>query len=367
MVAEKITEIILELLKKEYILKEEKTYFKIKENEKKIRMFFKDKFGYDLLLNSQMAKIERILDTPKKSGGIEKFVKIEQYVIYLLILNYLEEIESGRTVLISDILSFIVENYPKEIDWKNYYINLSLIKVLKYCREKNIIKLLDGSEQKYATDKNNEIEILYENTGLSKNMMFELPIITEGLNKVKDYIGLKKFENDTILKKARRALINNTVINKKEEAFNYIKENREVLEEEFNIYFNSKLVVLKEFAYLLMSENEKSFAVNIFPDAKNITTITLLLAEKIKYKYFETNNCKIKKEELLELLEKILKENIKMISKENQRKSNKILLKEILELLEEKEMVEEIKENVIKVSKILLHFNIVRKEGEEDE
>ncbi|OQY10360.1 MAG: hypothetical protein B6I28_01155 [Fusobacteriia bacterium 4572_132] len=364
---EKITEIILELLKREYILKEEKLYFKIKENEKKIRIFFKEKFGYDLLLNNQMTKVERVLDKPKKNGGIESFVKLEQYIIYLLILNYLEEIEAGRTILISDILSFIVENYPKEIDWKNYYINLSLIKVLKYCREKNIIKLLDGSEQKYATDKNNEIEILYENTGLSKNMMFELPIITDELNELEDYIGLNKSEDDTVLKKARRALINNTVINENEEIFYYIKENRELLEEEFNIYFNSKLIVLQEFAYLLMSENEKSFTVNTFPDAKNITTITLLLAEKIKEKYVNEKNCEIKKDELMGLLEKILKENEKMISKENQRKTKKILLKEILELLENREMIEKITEKTVKFSKILLHFNILRKEGEENE
>ncbi|MBZ4683323.1 MAG: hypothetical protein JG768_747 [Fusobacteriales bacterium] len=350
---EYLKEYIITILKNNIIYREDKKYFEILRYESDLKEYFREKFGYELIIKHELIKLERISDQLNTIYGIKEFNKIEQYIMFLLILDYLEEMESGRTILISDIVSYITENYPSEIDWKNYYINLSLIKVLRYCISKKILIMLDGSEQEYLNSRESEIEILYENTGISKYIMVYIPIITKELLNWKDYLSLDKTkEYNTKLCFARRALINNTIINYDNPAYEIILNNKEILENEFEIYFDSKLVVTKKFAYLLRDKESRSFS-QTFPDSKNITIVTLLLCNEIKLE----NKIEYKKQEVLEILEKVLKNKSNLISNENKRKTSDELLDEIINLLEELNIIKKQQEQLY-FSEFIFHFNL---------
>ena len=340
---EELKELIVEILKKKEIVKTDKKYNQIKHKEEELKEYFMDNFSYELLSQNGMIKLERIPDRLNSGMGIKEFSKIEHYIIFALILDFLEEIEPGRTILISDILSYVVDNYPEKVDWKNYYQNLNLIKVLRFCQEKKLLILLDGSEDEFLKNLGEEIEVLYENSGISRNYMRVLPIVIEDLKEWRDYIGLNRNkELESSIKRARRALINSTIVKKDDLAYNDIVEHREMLSEEFDLYFSSDLVITTEFAYLQMDENEKSFS-EVFPNIKNITTVTLLFCKEIvKKEKMEWNI-----EELEELSKKVLTKYSEMISKENLRKESKELMSDIIKQLDELNFINRLEGKII--------------------
>lgn len=362
---EYIKDYIIEILKKGIIYREDRNYFHILRNEKLLKEFFREKFSYELIFEREIIKLERITDSLNTSYGIEAFNKQEQYIIFLLILDFLEELDSGRTVLISDILTYITDNYPEAIDWKNYYLNLSLIRVLRYCTEVKILNLLDGSEQEYLNNLSEEAEILYENTGISKYFMIYLPLITENLNHWQDYFQLNK--TDEFMQKlcfARRELINNTIINFDNPVYEIIQSNKEILENEFNIYFSSKLVVTDRFIYLLSDKSERSFSQS-FPDTRNITTVAFVFCNELKHRL----KTEYISDELIEILGDLVENNKSIISNENKRKNIEDLLQDILTLLNEINIVDLSKlesENKVKFSDFIYHIDVGMKENEEN-
>lgn len=349
---ENLKESIIDIVKNRIIYKEDKKYSEIRKNKKLLEEFFREKFNYDLIIEHELLKLERMSDQTNQIYGIDEFNKKEQYIIFLLILDYLEEIESGRTVLISDLIAHVTDNYPEECDWKKYHLNLSLIKALRYCTNMKMLKILDGSEQDYLDNIGAEVEVLYENTGNSKYFMRQLPIVTEDLNSWTDYIDLDKDKNEKRKSSfARRALINNTIINSDEEVYGYILENRENLENEFEIYLNSRIIITESFAYLLTDKNERLFS-QVFPDTKNITTVALLLCNEIK----NENRLKFNEEELLYFVQKVMEDRTSAISNENRRKEPSELLEDILKLLESLNIVKN--QNEIYFSEFIYHIEM---------
>ncbi len=350
---ENIREIVLDILKNGSFLKGDKRYFEIKNREEEVKKFFMEKFGYDLIIENGIAKLERFPDRGDSGIGIKEFVKIEHYIIFIIVLDFLEEIEAGRTILISDLVTYITENYPQEVDWKSYYQNLAVIKVLKYCQEKNIIKLLDGSETDYLNSDGKEVEVLYENSGISRSFMRNLPIIIESLTEWKDYYSLNNKEQFNFpLKRAARGLLNNCIVNREDEVYNDILEYREILQNEFETMFGAELVITTDFAYIKMDKFEKEFS-DSFPDGKNISSVILLLCNEIK----KEGRRELKIRDIEIILEKIVKEYGKIVTKENQRKESTVLCEEVIKIMEELNFLKR-EDEIIKFSKIVEKIDI---------
>lgn len=314
--------------------------------------FFQEHFAYELYIDYDLARLFRVPNIPKEIMGIRAFNKIEEFTIFMLLIDYLEELQKGNSILISDLVSYITDFYSKEIDWRNYRINQSLIKVLKYAQKLELIKKLDGSEDDFLKQGEENIEVLYENTGVSKNLMINIPIVNDNLNSYEDFIAIEERSKIAHIKKARRELLNKTIIYRNEELYEIIKENKNQLDDEFERIFYGDLIMTEEFAYLLMGD-EKNIA-NAFPDNRNVTLISLLLCNELLKK----EKLNFEKEEFVLAVEKLLIKHKASISKENQKKKPDELVEEILELLNSFEIIREIRENQIYFGEILYHFEI---------
>lgn len=67
---EKIQSVLIELLKEEYILRDSsKNWYRLKEYRDEVYKYFRDYFGYELIVSNNMAKIENLALWEKKQKG----------------------------------------------------------------------------------------------------------------------------------------------------------------------------------------------------------------------------------------------------------------------------------------------------------
>jgi len=353
---EKIQAVLVELLKEEYILRENsKNWYRLKEYRDEVYKYFRDYFGYELIVSNNMAKIQKFSLQGEKTKGIESFSSNEEYAILALCLDFLEDKYEGETILISELLEYIVSNYPIDQDWKERSINLSLVRVLRYCVEKDLLKKLDGSEADFINE--TEEEILYENTGFSKYFMNNLPYnISEldTLDKIENY-NIKDLNKDQII---RRTLVENFIVNSDFLYYLHLLENRERFSLDFENLLEMRLICFKEFSYLIKQE-ESSNVSKSFPGNNNLEKILVLFLSVLKKKEYEVG-------ELLEEFEKFKFEYNSVFTKGNLSKDTNFFLDEIL-LNSERLNLIKLEGNKIVIRDFVNHFEIDLVKGDADE
>ncbi len=353
---EKIQSVLIELLKEEYILRDSsKNWYRLKEYRDEVYKYFRDYFGYELIVSNNIAKIQKFSLVGEKTKGIETFSSNEEYAILALCLDFLEDKYEGETILISELLEYIVSNYPIEQDWKERSINLSLVKVLRYCVEKDLLKKLDGSETDFINE--TEEEILYENTGFSKYFMNNLPYnISEldTLEKIESY-NIKDLNQDQIV---RRSLMENFIVNSDFPYYPYLLENKDRFSLDFEHLLDMRLICFKEFSYLIKQE-ESSNVSKSFPGNNNLEKILVLFLSILKKKDYE-------KQEILEEFEKFKFEYNSVFTKGNLGKESKVFLDEIL-LHSKRLNLIKLEDNKIIIRDFVNHFEIDLVKGDENE
>lgn len=86
---EKIQSVLIELLKEEYILRDSsKNWYRLKEYRDEVYKYFRDYFGYELIVSNNMAKIQKFSLVGEKTKGIETFSSNEEYAILALCLDF---------------------------------------------------------------------------------------------------------------------------------------------------------------------------------------------------------------------------------------------------------------------------------------
>ena len=160
------------VLSKRWILKskEKELYYKVKDEIGSVKRFLNEKLGYQVIVNPYLIKVEK---TPSKAEpwmGILEFSETIEYIFLCLILMFLEDKEVEEQFVLSQLTEYIQSSYTEEtVDWTLYRYRRHLIKVIKYCIKCGVIKVNDGDEEGFAKDNNSEV--LYENTGASRYFM----------------------------------------------------------------------------------------------------------------------------------------------------------------------------------------------------
>ncbi|MCS5420944.1 MULTISPECIES: DUF2398 family protein [Psychrilyobacter] len=353
---ERYKDILEDLFIKDYLYRSSyDEWYRLKEYQKEIEEYIQNTFGYTLCVSNDVISLNKYSVIGDKTKGIKGFSNLDEYIILPLVLNYLEDKYDMETLLISEIAEHVVNNFPEKRDWENRRVSSKLVRVLKYCQEKNFIYKLDGSEDGYEKDCE---EVLYENTGISKHFMETLPYDLEGfdINSAREY-NIKNLEKVQIL---RRGLLENFLITKEYPYFSSLLEFRDEVEDLFEELFGMKLIIFDELAYLLRSDESIKVSQN-FPSPKNnLERIGLKF-----FKYLDRDNYQIE-EVLNEFIE--YKEIYKpTFTKGNLNKKEETLLNEILELGMELKIIE-VDETYLKLSKYIEHFTIdILEEGDENE
>ena len=240
------------LLNKRWIVKseEKELYYQVKDEAGRYKKLFNEKLGYHIIVNPYLIKLEKMPAKAEAWMGIEEFSEKIHYVFLCLILMFLEDKEAGEQFVLSQLTEYIQAKYEEErIDWTLFSNRRHLVKVIKFCDKNHMIKVNDGSEDSFVSDF--EGDVLYENTGISKYLMknFTQNILT--FSNAEDFAASEWIdvnEDRGIIRRQRvyrRLLISMGVYKEGEEDedFAYIKNYRNMVEEDFQTLMEAELQV----------------------------------------------------------------------------------------------------------------------------
>lgn len=316
---------LIYLLENKWILREKDkdTFYQVKDSINEYKDFIKEKLGYQLIINTDFIKLEKIPGRAEPWMGINDFNDKSDYAILCMVLMFLEDKQKADQFVLSQLTDYIQANWVDEknpVDWTRFDFRKRFIKVLKYCCEMNVIVINDGEQKDFIDDTN--ADVLYENTGMSKYMMNRLWSNVFDMNTYKDFEDSEynRFEDRGTVRKNKiyRSLLMSPVLYKfdgNENDIVYVKNYRGTIEQDAEKYLGANLHVHKNSAMIVIPDN-RSFK-DVFPNNKNISDIVSQMCFLIREKYSNDNSMIIegKINISLESFEDIVKQCIALYSK----------------------------------------------------
>lgn len=341
------------LLEKYWVVKEqdEDNYNRIKvELDDNTRSFIKEKLGYKIIANPYVIKLEKIPGVPQPFMGIQEFTEKLEYLFLCLILIYLESKSRKDQFILSQLIDYI-QNLQNEIDTGDISIDFnlyshrkSMVKVLKYIQDLGFIKRYDGDENKFAEAIENDV--LYEITGVSKYFVRNFTSNISDCNLYtdiyeKEQLGLDQEKGIERRQRVYRRLFTENVVypeGKDDLDYLYIKNYKNVVEQDVDKILDTSLEVHKDAAYILLLDNQ-SFK-NTFPSNKSISDVTVfvntVIIEKINKKEIESF---ISDLELTKIIEETKTRYNEGFSKEYREKNIQDMKDEIVSYMKEFNMI----------------------------
>lgn len=152
------------LLENSWILREKdpEVYQLIREREHVLRTYFMEKAGFRLVVHRFFARLEKVPVRPEKWMGMQEFRSSMDYVLFCLLLAYLESRNVDEQFLLSDLCQDLAGLYPEEglLDWTIYIYRKSLVRVLQQAASLGIIRTVDGDIANFSHQEDQEV--LYE-------------------------------------------------------------------------------------------------------------------------------------------------------------------------------------------------------------
>ncbi|SHH82659.1 TIGR02678 family protein [Caloranaerobacter azorensis DSM 13643] len=290
-----------ELLYEYWILKDrdKEKYYKIRDSISKFRSFISDKLGYQIILTSDLIKLEKLPGKAEPWMGIYAFDDKLEYAFLCLLLMFLEDKEKEEQFLLSQLTEFIQGTFPgdEKIEWTLYSHRRHLIKVLKFAIDIGFIKVNDGDEERFYTDQSTEV--LYENTGTSKYFMRNFSGNILKYSTLEDLERDEWLDMDTDRGRIRRNRVYRRIImspavyrhGEDDQDYLYIKNYRNMIQADLEKYLQVDLHVHRNGTFLVLDE-EKRYK-NSFPENRAISDIVLqvnkIIVNKVRNKELSRN------------------------------------------------------------------------------
>lgn len=254
------------LLEHNFILKEDdrELFYLIKDNYRQFKSFVTEKLGYDLLIRGDFIRLEKLPGKAESWMGTPGFEEQREYVFLMILFIFLEDKNKEDQFLLSHLTEFIASNSIGEaVDFTQYKVRRSLIKVIKFAVAEKLMHITDGEEDGFMQDGSKEV--LFESTGLSKYMVrnFQTDVV-----KFKSYKDLEELQEDFleadrgILRKNRvyRRLLLSPIVYREasnDEDYAYIKNYRNIIEEDFKKYLGWHFHLHRNGALVFPDEKDK--------------------------------------------------------------------------------------------------------------
>lgn len=279
------------LLSKRWILKskDRELYYRMKDEAGTVKKFLTEKLGYQVIVNPYMVKVEKIPARAESWMGIQEFTEPIEYAFFCLILMFLEDKEAEEQFVLSELTEYVQGHYSQEqIDWTVYRYRRHLIKVMKYCVSCGILNVDDGNEDNFVKDDNGEV--LYENTGVSRYFMKNFTQDIMKYNNMDDFQKEEWIDVDEdrgIVRRQRvyRSLLMSMGLQRledNEEDFAYIKNYRNMIQGELEELFPCELQIYRSGAFLVMGEESRLG--RCFPEENTLSDIVLLFSQLLREK-----------------------------------------------------------------------------------
>ncbi len=287
-------EAALHLLEKYWIVREEDPdlYYIIKDREKMLKNFFREKFGYQLTIHRFFVRLVKIPGEAEAWMGIQDFSSSQDYTFLCCLMAFLEEKGAQEQFLLSELVEAIQTMYPfdKSVDWTQYEERKSLVRLLKFVREMGLIVAVEGEETAFSYSE--EGEVLYENTPQSR---YFLRVFPRELSNYKNHQEI--LDGEWLGEEEHRGLQRRHRIYRKlflspgvmpnsidDPDFLYLKNYRNTIQHDIEENFPASFELHKDLAMMIMNERRQIFS--LFPDNKSITDIVLqfsgIIHEKLK-------------------------------------------------------------------------------------
>lgn len=336
------------LLSKRMILRqaEPKLFYEVKDALKSIRKIMQEKFGYIVILTPHLIKLEKIPAIPEIWMGIKDFQSILEYQMFLYVLMFLEDKEIEEQFVLSHLTEFIHHQFEDGvIDWTNFTTRRQLIRVIQFCLKNHLLILNDGDESEFARDIT--IEVLYENTGISRYFMRNFP---KNIMEYPDHESFKQsdwVDIDEDRGIARRHRVYRKLLlscgmyaNTQEEDFLYLKNYRNQIQLDFQSYFECDLHVHKSSAYLVLDESCRMG--KTFPENNVYSDLVLLTHKKIRegikqksYQIQHDENIHIDQSHLEKIIEKLAKKYLNLLPKTIQQLETETIARNTINYMNE--------------------------------
>jgi uncharacterized protein (TIGR02678 family) len=284
-------ELIEYLLHSVWITRERnlEVFFAIIDRREQLSKFFYEKFKYDFVIQNELVKLEKIPITPKPWMGIEEFTKKEDYVLFALVMAYLEKLLNEQFVL-SDVTKFITSNYPSSetIEWtlgKGYQNRLSLIRALKYIEAMGMIESVEFTIDEYKNSEN--YDVLYNKTSIHRYYLRKNSLDLSSAESIIDVYTLLWEERQVQKLSQKETLYRELLLlpclnesNLSEVDIKFMREHQDLFSTEFENYLGSSFELYKSSA--LLTREETKTQVDIFPNRRKESVLIMQISSLIR-------------------------------------------------------------------------------------
>ncbi|MHB1128222.1 MAG: TIGR02678 family protein [Bacillota bacterium] len=262
----------------------------IRNRYDELREWFQEHCGFTLLVTRQFAKLEKVPGKAQSWMGFEEFYQPRDYALFTFCLWYMEGKSENEQFLLTDLVQEVRDhllNGQVELDWTLYDHRLSMARALKKLKELGVLIAVDGEEWEWVRG-NSEKNVLYECSALARYVLRRFPqdltayttieALGEGIYPETPEGQLKRRKHLVY----RRLLQEPAVYDREwteEERYYVLTQRRSILDQLGN---TCGLEGERYREGLLFFYPHPSGEMELFPTAKSITDITLLLGGEVR-------------------------------------------------------------------------------------
>lgn len=249
------------------------------------RRFIQEQLGWNLIINEAVIKLEKIPPRTMSWMGIQSFQEPMDYCLLCAVLLFLADLDDGAPFLLSS-LTRAVETFLAEIkpvNWTQFLHRKSLVRVLQYAQEIGLVLVYDGNSAGFGS--NQDQEVLYENTGLSRHFPVHFGRDVMECRSVEDFEAFSWEGEETESRRHRvyqqLALAPGLYCSDESRGdYEYIKNQRRAISSSLDRALDGELQVHKNGAFFLLAEGDRCGAV--YPGTRALSDATLLLCAQLR-------------------------------------------------------------------------------------
>ena len=262
-------------------------YFALKrgQSDSDFHRLVNELLGWNLIVNESVIKLEKVPPRAMPWMGIQSFQEPLDYCLLCAVLLFLADQDDGTPFLLSS-LTQSVESFLREVqpvDWTRFPHRRSLVRVLQYAQEIGLVLVYDGNSALFGDDQNQEV--LYENTGLSRHFPVHFGQDIMGLQSIEDFESLAWEGDET--EQRRRRVYRQLVLapglycsDQSQSDYDYIKNQRRTVNGYLDKFLNGELHLYKNGAFFLLSEGERCGMT--YPGTRAMSDVALLLCAQLR-------------------------------------------------------------------------------------
>lgn len=162
-------------------------YYKVRRDVPSFQRFLREQLGWKLIHTENLLKLEKIPAHAESFMGIQKFTEIRDYCILCVVLMFLEDREEQEQFLLSELIDYVETQLKAylQLDWTSFTQRKSLVRVLQYLEELQVLRVYEGSSEAFGQEAGREV--LYENTGYSRYFAVSFPRDISGFESWEDF------------------------------------------------------------------------------------------------------------------------------------------------------------------------------------